>query len=166
MLSSTISQEYFWDIIYPSSFLVHKRRWLTLTLLKPLHTGLGRRPSIHHIDGLSHSNLHHLIKNTNITERTHIWEAERLLVLYLDVGIWEVFKSDHLKMNPLNLCSVLSNLVRNGQRQFKIISFPMTHPLPWSFLLYIPCLICSFFYKSFCYLHPLIFFFPWGCILN
>ena len=38
---------------------------------------------------------------------------------------------------------MLSDVMRKGQKQFRFFSFLMTHPLLWSFGLYIPCLVCS-----------------------
>lgn len=38
---------------------------------------------------------------------------------------------------------MLSDVMRKGQKQFKFFLFLMTHPLLWSFGLYIPCLVCS-----------------------
>lgn len=41
--------------------------------------------------------------------------------------------------------------------KFNIFSFPMTHSLPWSFVLYIPCLVWDFLFGVF-----LLFFFCWA----
>ena len=71
--------------------------------------------------------------NGNITERIHIWEQKDCFIPWC----WNLSRSFQMKL------LMLSNVMRKGQKQFKFFSFLMTHPLLWSFGLYIPCLVCS-----------------------
>lgn len=71
--------------------------------------------------------------NWDITERIHIWEQKDCFITWC----WNLSRS--FKMRLL----MLSDVMRKGQKQFRFFSFLMTHPLLWSFGLYIPCLVCS-----------------------